>query len=36
MWFFSFLRSLFEQLRDKPITTKLSDILDQAYDVAFG
>lgn len=36
MWFFSFLRSTFEQLRDKPVKTKLSDILDEAYDVAFG
>lgn len=36
MWFFSFLRSTFEQLRDKPVKTKLGDILDEAYDVAFG
>ena len=36
MWFLSFLRSTFEQLRDKPVKTKLSDILDLAYDVAFG
>jgi hypothetical protein len=36
MWFLSFLRSTFEQLRDKPLKTKLSDILSQAYDVAFG
>ena len=36
MWFLSFLRSMFEQMRDKPVQTKLSDILDVAYDVAFG
>ena len=36
MWFFSFLRSMFEQIKEKPFSTKLSDILDEAYDVAFG
>ena len=36
MWFLSFLRSMFEQIKEKPTKTKLSDILDQAYDVAFG
>lgn len=36
MWFLSFLRSTFEQIRDKPVKTKLSEILDQAYTVAFG
>ena len=35
MWFFSFLRSAFEQIRDKPVNTKLEDIMDKAYDVAF-
>jgi hypothetical protein len=36
MWFFSFLRSTFEQIQSKPQNAKLSDILDQAYDVAFA
>lgn len=36
MWFLSFLRSTFEQIQAKPLKTKLSDILDEAYTVAFG
>ncbi len=36
MWLLTFIRVTFEQLKNKPVKTKLSDIFSDAYDAAFG